>query len=93
VTRRLGRGRTRSPADRRRWVISATTRTATLADGTKYTRHDTLEEQLFDLVADPDEVAPLVADGRRRAVAVEALGDPLLDAADVAVGQAVTAPT
>ncbi len=69
------------------------TRTAILADGTKYTRHDTHEEMLFDLVADPDERAPLVDDARRRAIAVEALGDLLLDAADVARGQAVTAPT
>lgn len=51
---------------------------------------DTREEQLFDLAADPDEVSSLLGDDRRRANTVQALGDLLLDAADVAPGQAVT---
>ena len=68
------------------------TRTAVLADGTKYTRLDTREEMLFDLSADPHELRSITTDDRRRAVAVEALGDLLLDASDVARGQAITPP-
>ncbi len=68
------------------------TRTVVAADGTKLTRLSTREELLFDLCDDPDEMVPLVVDRARRATAIEMLGDLMLDAADAARGQPVTAP-
>jgi hypothetical protein len=68
------------------------TRTVVASDGTKFTRLSTREELLFDLVEDPDEIAPLVDERKRRAVGLELLGDLMLDAADSARGQAVTTP-
>jgi hypothetical protein len=59
-------------------------------DGTKYTRHSSGEEQLFDLHADPAETAPLL--GRelpRRTHALELLADALAETADSARGAPV----
>ena len=70
--------------------IPAKTRTVIGDDGTKYTRHSNGEEQLFDLVADPDEMRPLHQHrDERRAHAVELLADALIIADDVARGAPV----
>jgi len=71
-------------------LIPAKTRTFIGADGTKYSRHSTGEEQLFDLNADPDELVQLAAtEPDRRAGAIERLTDAMIDAADVARGAPV----
>lgn len=63
------------------------TRTLVSGDGMKYTRHSTGEDQLFDLVADPDETTHLgVRDPERRARAVDQLADALMAADDDARG-------
>jgi hypothetical protein len=73
--------------------IPAKTRTVIGDDGTKYTRHSSREEQLFDLVADPNEMRPLHQHGgERRAQAVELLADALIEADDVARGAPVRPP-
>ncbi|MFV0526163.1 MAG: sulfatase [Acidimicrobiales bacterium] len=60
-------------------------RTVVGADGTKYTRHSNGEDQLFDLVADPDETTHLGARAPdRRAGAMELLADALMAADDTA---------
>lgn len=67
------------------------TRTVIGADGTKYTRHSSGEEQLFDLIEDPTEVDPLHhLGGDRRAHAVDLLADALIAADDTARGTPVT---
>ena len=68
------------------------TRTIVCDDGLKYTRHNTGEDQLFDLVADRDETTSLSpSDPGRRAVAMERLADALLAVADDARGTPVSA--
>ncbi len=58
-----------------------------LADGMKYTRHSTGEDQLFDLVVDPDETTHLgERDPQRRAEMMERLTDALIAADDDARG-------
>ncbi len=75
--------RSRTPAKNRTVV----------AGGMKYTRHSTGEEQLFDLVADPDELTPLgMTDPARRAAMIERLADALIAADDDARGTPVMAP-
>lgn len=72
--------------------IPEKTRTVVGEDGTKYTRHSTGEEQLFDLAADPDEMTSLSGrDAPRRADAMELLTDALLAVSDDARGTPVTA--
>ena len=67
--------------------IPEKTRTVIGDDGTKYTRHSTGEEQLFDLVADPDEMSPIhLLDTDRRARALELLAVALIEADDNARG-------
>ena len=64
----------------------AKTRTI-LADGMKYTRHSTGEDQLFDLDDDPDELRHLGAtDPTRRAAMMERLAEALIAADDDARG-------
>ncbi len=70
----------------------AKTRTVVTAGEVKYTRLSTREELLFDLAADPDEVAPIVDDLARRADAMEVLNDLMVDASDAARGQAAAVP-
>ncbi len=69
------------------------TRSVLRSDGTKYTRYvseSRREDQLFDLEADPTEMAPITGHTTRRSEAIEALADLLIDADDVARGQAVS---
>ncbi len=74
-------GRMRTPAK---------TRTI-IADGMRYTRHSTGEDQLMDLVADPDETTDLAdRDADRRAAMVERLADALMAADDEARGAPTT---
>ena len=73
-----------------RGVTPAKNRTLVADDGSKYSRHSTGEDQLFDLVADPDEVAPLQAtDTARRAQMLERLADALIAVDDDAHGTPV----
>ena len=68
------------------------TRTVIGHDGTKYTRHSSGDEQLFDLAADHDESTPLHhRDGARRARAVDLLADALMIADDTSRGTPVSA--
>ena len=54
--------------------VPAKTRTVVDVDGSKYTRHSTGEDMLFDLTVDPDEVQPLSGrDPARRAAMMERL--------------------
>jgi len=66
------------------------TRTVIGDDGTKYTRHSNGEEQLFDLVSDPDETTPIHhRDAGRRTAAIELLADALISADDTSRGTPV----
>lgn len=70
--------------------IPARCRTVLGTDGTKYTRHSSGEEQLFDLVADPDETTPLLdRDPVRRTHALELLADAMAATDDSARGAPV----
>ena len=72
--------------------LPAKTRTVVTAEGMKYTRHDSGEDQLFDLVADPDELVQLgPVDPARRAEAIEVLTDAMIATADCARGAPVRA--
>ena len=72
--------------------IPEKTRTIIGHDGTKYTRHSSGEEQLFDLEADPDETTPIHhRDTARRAIAVDLLADALITADDTSRGTPVSA--
>lgn len=63
------------------------TRTLVTAEGMKYTRHSTGEDQLFDLIADPDETTHLGSrEPERRMAAVDQLADALMAADDDARG-------
>ncbi len=67
--------------------IPEKTRTVIGDDGTKYTRHTTGEEQLFDLVADPDEMSPIHhLDADRRTRALDLMTTALIEADDNARG-------
>jgi hypothetical protein len=58
----------------------------------RYTRNSKREEQLIDLVADPDECENLVGiDTGTRAIAIERLTDALIAADDAARGAPVDA--
>ncbi len=70
--------------------IPEKTRTVVGADGSKYTRHSSGDEQLFDLIHDPAEVEPLHhLGGERRARAVDLLADALITADDTSRGTPV----
>jgi arylsulfatase A-like enzyme len=63
-----------------------------VADGMKYSRHSTGEDQLFDLVADPGETTHLgLRDPARRAHMVDRLADALIAAADDSRGTPLAA--
>ena len=69
----------------------AKTRTL-VTDRHKYTRHDSGEDQLYDLEADPDEVAHLGSvEPRVRAEMIERMTDAVIDAADDAKGTPLAA--
>ena len=71
-------------------LYPAKTRTLIGDDGIKYTRHSSGEDQLFDLVADRDEMVQLgPVDPARRALAIERLADAMLAAADNSRGAPV----
>ncbi|MYA27056.1 MAG: sulfatase-like hydrolase/transferase [Acidimicrobiales bacterium] len=58
-----------------------------VTDDMRLTRHSSGEEQLFDTVADPDEVAPLGrSDPARRAEMYERLVEAMMEADDLARG-------
>ena len=70
--------------------IPEKTRTVVGADGSKYTRHSSGDEQLFDLIQDPAEIEPLHhLGGERRARAVDLLADALISADDTSRGTPV----
>lgn len=74
----------------RRVPIPEKTRTV-IGYGMKYTRHSNGEEQLFDLVNDPDEMSPIhQRDAGRRATAMELLTDAMITADDTARGAPTT---
>jgi hypothetical protein len=63
-----------------------------ITDTYRYTRNSKREEQLIDLLADPDECENLVEiDTGARAVAIERLTDALIAADDAARGAPVDA--
>ena len=71
-------------------LLPAKTRTLVTAEG-RLTRHSTGEEQLFDTVADPDEMAPLGrSDPARRAEMYERLAEAMMEADDLARGMPMT---
>ena len=71
--------------------IPSKTRTLVTAD-LRLTRHSDGSEQLFDMAADPDEVAPLGrTDSTRRAEMYERLASALMEADDVARGMPLRA--
>ena len=71
--------------------IPAKTRTV-ITNTYRYTRNSKREEQLIDLVADPDECENLVGiDTATRAIAIERLTDALIAADDAARGAPVDA--
>lgn len=57
-----------------------------ITENYRYTRNNKGEEQVFDLLADPDEMRDLKQDQSVRAPLVEALMEALLEADDVARG-------
>ncbi|MCP4083791.1 MAG: sulfatase-like hydrolase/transferase [Actinomycetia bacterium] len=70
-----------------RGTSPAKNRTIVAADGLKYSRHSTGEDQLFDLVADPHEMTPIQrTDSARRAQMIERLADALMATDDDARG-------
>ena len=78
------------PSGFRGGLIPDHVRTVITDDGMKYTRLSTGEDQLFDLVADPDEMTQLApVDPARRATAIERLADAMMRADDVFRGAPV----
>ncbi|MCP5025664.1 MAG: sulfatase-like hydrolase/transferase [Actinomycetia bacterium] len=74
-----------------RGTTPAKNRTIVADDGLKYSRHSTGEDQLFDLGADPHEMAPIHrTDAARRAQMLERLADALIAVDDVARGAPLT---